>query len=167
MSKVNSLIADGALSSRRWWDDGVYCDLGQVKVGMSSSHLLQAIIKPFAIVDATRIEEGLGNAKLHHSIGSGLFHLFMKRGQFLCQIGLRLLFFLDSTGLFHKYFSLSYQLLVKGMDGFRVLSSLLIFNLLALAKSLDQPLFGHAPILKGLHEHERLRQSMMVKIKRK
>ena len=116
MSGVNGLIVDDVLSSRHRRDSGVYCNLGQVKVGMSNSHLLQVILEPFTIVDATRIEEGLANVKLHHGVGSSLLHLFTKRGQLCCQIGLRLLRFLDPTGLFRKRFSLSRQLLVKGTD---------------------------------------------------
>ena len=166
MNGVNSLIADGVLSFKRRRDDGVYCDLGQVKVRMSSSHLLQAILESFTIVDATWIEEGLGNAKLRHSVNSSPFLLFTKRGHFRRQIGLCLFRFLEPMGLFRKCFSLSCQLLVKGTDDLRVLSLLLIFNLLALVKPLDHPFAGYTPILKGLHVHQRMRQSMMVKIKR-
>ena len=118
MSGVNAFIVDSVLSSKRRWDGGVYCDLGQVKVGMSSSHLLQAILEPFAIVDVTRIKEGLGNAKLRNSVSSGLLHLFTKRGQFHSQIGFRLLCFFEPTGLFYKHFNLSRQLLVKVQTAF-------------------------------------------------
>ena len=107
---------------------------------MSSSHLLQAILESFIVVDATHIEEGLGNAKLHHDVDSSLLLLFTKRGQFRRQIGLRLLRFLEPMSLFHKSFSLSCQLLVKGTHDLRVLSLLLIFNLLALVKPSDHPL---------------------------
>ena len=80
MNGVNILINDDVVSSRRRRDGVVYYDLGQVKVGISSSHLLQAILEPVAIVDAAHIEEGLGNAKLRHGIGSSLLHLFTKSG---------------------------------------------------------------------------------------
>ena len=113
MSGVNALIIDSVLFSRRRWDGGVYCDLGQVKVGMSSSHLLQAILEPFAVVDVTRIKEGLGNAKLRNNVNFGLLHLFTKRGQFCSQIGFHLLCFFEPTGLFRKHFNLSRELLVK------------------------------------------------------
>ena len=86
MNGVNSLIADGVLSFKRRRDDGVYCDLGQVKVRMSSSHLLQAILESLIVVDATHIEEGLGNAKLHHDVDSNLLLLFTKRGQFVAKL---------------------------------------------------------------------------------
>ena len=80
MNGVNILITDDVVSSRRRRDDVVYYDLGQVKVRISSSHLLQAILEPVAVVDAARIEKGLGNAKLRHGVGFGLLHLFTKSG---------------------------------------------------------------------------------------
>ena len=80
MNRVNILITDDVVSSRHRRDGVVYYDLGQVKVRISSSHLLQAILEPVAVVDAARIEKGLGNAKLRHGVGSGLFHLFTKSG---------------------------------------------------------------------------------------
>ena len=80
MNGVNILITDDVISSRRRRDNVVYYDLGQVKVGISSSHLLQAILEPVAVVDTACIEEGLGNAKICHGVGSGLLHLFTKSG---------------------------------------------------------------------------------------
>ena len=56
VNRVNGLITDNVISSRRWRDCVVYCDLGKVKVGISGFHLLQAILEPITIVDATRIK---------------------------------------------------------------------------------------------------------------
>jgi len=73
---------------------------------------------------------------------------------------------LEPTGLLCKRLSFGLQLLIEGMDDLQVLSSLLVLDLLALTEPSDHPLIGHAPVLKGLHTHQRLKPSMTVKIKR-
>lgn len=157
-SRLSFLFTDGVVSSRRWRDGVVYYDLGQVKVGLSNFHLLQAFLKPVIVADAARIEEGLRNAKLYHVVGFGLLHLFTKSGQLYRQIGLCFLHFLKPMSLLWKRLSLGHQLLVKGADDLKVLSLLLVFDLLALTKPSNHPLTSHSPILKGLHTHQCLKK---------
>ena len=167
MNIVNGLITNNVVSSRHQQDNVVYYDLGQVKVGISSSHLLWTILESVIVVDTTRIKEGLRNTKLCHSIGSGLLQLFTKSNQLRCQIGLCFFHFLKLMGLLRKRLSLGRQLLVKGTNNLQVLSTLFVFNLQALTKPSNHPLTSHTPILKGLHTHQRLKQNVMVKIKSK
>ena len=100
MSRVNDLITDGVISSRSRRDYVVYCDLVQVKIGISKSHLLQAIIEPITIVNVACIKEGLRDTELRHSVSLGLVHLLMENSQFHRQIGLRLLYLFPKLGLF-------------------------------------------------------------------
>ena len=153
MNGVNGFIADCVVSFRHRRNCVVYYDLGQVEVGISISHLFQAILKPVTIVNATRVKEGLKNTKLRHNVGFGFLHLLTKSSQLRCQIGLRFLHLLEPTGFLRKCLSLGCQLLVKGLNGLRVLSSLLDLNLLALTKPLNHPFIGHTLVLKGLHTH--------------
>ena len=78
MNGVNNLIIDGVVPYRHQQDYVVYCDLGQVEVRISSSHLLLAILEPFTIIDTTSIKERLRDPKLGHGIDSGFFHLLKK-----------------------------------------------------------------------------------------
>ena len=81
MNRVNDLITDGVVPSKRQQDYVVYYDLGQVEVKINSSLLLQAILEPFTIIDATSIKERLRNLKLYHGVGSGSLHLLTKSNQ--------------------------------------------------------------------------------------
>ena len=97
MGEITRLFVDSVTTrkSHRHWV--VESNPRQVNIWVDRPNLVQAVVKPVAVVDSVQVNKGLGSPELRYGIGLGILRLLMEARQFRLQACLGLLRLLSET----------------------------------------------------------------------
>ena len=97
MGEITRLFVDGVATHRSHQHWVVESDPRQVNIWVDGPNLVQAVVKPVAVVDSAQVNKGLGSPELRYGIGLGILRLLTEARQFRLQACLGLLRLLSET----------------------------------------------------------------------